>query len=102
MSLVARLCYILHMEIRQYFKFTGCVQGVGFRSTAQSSARAFGLSGWVRNCADGSVEMEAQGSEAKIAAMLKALRDNLFASIDRTECKTIPLLPDERGFRVRF
>ena len=90
------------MEIRQYFRFTGHVQGVGFRSTAQSSARAFGLSGWVRNCANGSVEMEAQGPEGKIAAMLKSLRDNLFICIDKTECHTIPLLTGEQGFRIRF
>lgn len=68
----------------------------------QTNARAFGLSGWVKNCSDGSVEMEAQGGEMLIAAMLKNLHNDVFISIDRTECKTIPLLPDEHGFRIRF
>ena len=45
----------LHAVVR------GAVQGVGFRATTSYEARKLGLGGWVRNRADGSVEVEAQG-----------------------------------------
>jgi acylphosphatase len=40
----------------------GTVQGVGFRWFAKELADALGLAGWVRNCGDGSVELEVEGS----------------------------------------
>jgi acylphosphatase len=41
----------------------GRVQGVFFRATAQREARRLGLTGWVRNRNDGSVEIVAEGDE---------------------------------------
>lgn len=49
---------------------TGHVQGVWYRASTVEQARAHGLTGWVRNRADGSVELEAQGDEAQVAALL--------------------------------
>ncbi len=52
----------------------GRVQGVGFRATTAREARRLGLSGWVRNCFDGTVEVLAAGDDAAIdelAAWLK-------------------------------
>lgn len=39
----------------------GQVQGVGYRAACSMRAQDLGLSGWVRNCSDGSVEVEAEG-----------------------------------------
>jgi acylphosphatase len=43
-------------------RVTGRVQGVSFRASTQHTALALGLKGWVRNLADGSVEIFAQGA----------------------------------------
>jgi acylphosphatase len=44
-----------------YARIRGIVQGVGFRYAARQEARRLGLSGWVRNDTDGSVELVAEG-----------------------------------------
>lgn len=49
------------------------MQGVGFRWWAAHEARALGLSGRVRNCADGTVELEAEGPETALRALLEAV-----------------------------
>lgn len=41
----------------------GRVQGVFFRASTQQEAQRLGLTGWVRNCKDGSVEIHAEGPE---------------------------------------
>ncbi len=48
-----------HLSIR----VTGKVQGVFFRTSTREEAQRLGLCGWVRNEADGSVRMEAEGDE---------------------------------------
>jgi len=54
-------------------KFQGHVQGVGFRYTVQHYARKFAVSGYVRNCVDGAVELVAEGSEEELKDFLKAI-----------------------------
>lgn len=49
---------------------TGHVQGVGFRYSAQQKASCLNLTGWVRNEADGSVEICCEGSPSNIALFL--------------------------------
>ena len=44
----------------------GRVQGVFFRAATQREARRLGLTGWVRNRPDGSVEIVAEGDEASL------------------------------------
>lgn len=51
------------------FRVTGRVQGVFFRASTQSAARDFGLTGYARNLADGSVEVLACGSEDALARL---------------------------------
>lgn len=50
------------------------MQGVGYRWWAEQSARRLGLDGWVRNCADGSVELLAIGAEAVLDQFAEACR----------------------------
>lgn len=49
---------------------TGRVQGVSYRAAAASEARRIGVVGWVRNRDDGSVELEVEGDDDKVAALL--------------------------------
>jgi acylphosphatase len=51
-------------------RITGTVQGVGFRAWMEQAARARGLSGWVRNRRDGSVEALIAGADDKVDEML--------------------------------
>ena len=90
-----------HMEkIRKYLTFTGRVQGVGFRYTAEYLAQSIGLTGWVRNEWDGSVAMEVQGTEEQIDLLIKKLRSGRFIRIDHVAELELPV-KIETGFHVR-
>ena len=52
----------------------GRVQGVGYRAWAMQMAARFGVRGWVRNRADGTVEALVIGEEPALAAMVEACR----------------------------
>jgi acylphosphatase len=52
----------------------GKVQGVFFRASTQDKAEALGLTGWVKNEADGSVLIEAEGSEDKLQNLISWCR----------------------------
>lgn len=87
-------------DIRKHIIFHGRVQGVGFRYTARYLAQPLGLTGWVKNEWDGTVEMEIQGREEEISQMLAGLNRGRFISIDWMDIKEIPL-EKESGFHVR-
>jgi acylphosphatase len=84
------------------FVVGGRVQGVGFRWSAASQAQRLGLQGWVRNCADGSVEGLASGE----AAALEQLRSWLAhgppgARVANVGWSEAGEAPEEAGFVIR-
>ena len=81
-------------KIRRHFIFHGEVQGVGFRYRAYHAANLYGVTGWVMNCPDGSVEMEAEGSEKDICGLIKSVTENSYAYIEDIESENIPLKND--------
>ena len=62
-------------------RITGRVQGVGYRLWAERTATALALRGWVRNRADGSVELAASGGDDAVAALIAACRQGPRAAI---------------------
>jgi len=54
--------------VRRHLMVHGRVQGVWFRRATQRTARALGVAGWVRNCADGSVEVVLEGEPERVTA----------------------------------
>lgn len=64
------------MTIRSvHVRVTGRVQAVGYRAFVENQAVTRGLSGWVRNRRDGSVEAVLSGQADTVAAMIAALRE---------------------------
>ena len=61
---------IAHLTLR----VTGMVQGVNFRWFTQHRATELGLAGWVKNCADGSVEIVAEGDQEALERLLDVAR----------------------------
>jgi acylphosphatase len=61
---------VKHLDIR----VRGRVQGVFFRATTQDAALELGVRGTVRNEPDGSVFIEAEGSEERLASFLRRVR----------------------------
>lgn len=57
-----------------YFRVTGRVQGVFYRQSTRYTAQNLGLTGFVRNLPDGSVEALAHGDGPSIAALLEYCR----------------------------
>lgn len=75
-------------RVRVRIVVSGLVQGVAFRQSTAEEARALGLSGWVRNLADGRVEAEVEGERAAVEALLRwARRGPPAARVDDVEAE---------------
>ena len=81
----------------------GRVQGVGYRESCVDAARAIGVSGWVRNRFDGSVEVLARGPLPQLDRLRAWLRRGPPAAIvDDLEVQPLPPpLPEVDGFERR-
>ena len=74
---------------------TGSVQGVFFRATTKAEADRLGITGWVRNTADGNVEIHAEGSPEALEQFQSWCRKGPpAAQVDHVEAKDVP----EEGF----
>src|SRR5256712_8720348 len=79
----------------------GRVQGVGFRWFVEREAHVLGISGWVRNNSDGSVEVLGQGSRDQLLGLRLRLRQGPRAArvddVEEFESKPVPGLT---AFRI--
>lgn len=81
-------------KVRKHIFFYGRVQGVAFRYYAVQKANQLGLTGWVKNLYDGSVEMEVEGQEELIDQLIIFLQNRTYIWIERIDAKKIPLQQD--------
>ena len=89
-------------QSRLHARIYGLVQGVFFRDTTRQQARALGLTGWVRNEADGSVEVIAEGLRADLETLLQFLRQGpSHARVDRVEADWAAATGEFSSFNVR-
>ena len=91
----------MQTKIRKHIIFYGRVQGVGFRYYAVNKANQLGLTGWVRNLPDGTVEMDVQGNEPSIDELIIFLQNRTYIWIERLDARSIPLI-EEFGFEERY
>jgi acylphosphatase len=80
----------------------GRVQGVFFRAETARAARSLGLSGWVRNTADGSVEAAFEGTPDAVTTVVEWCRHGpRFARVDSLDVREEEIT-GEKGFEVRY
>ncbi len=87
--------------MRRYYRFFGRVQGVGFRYRARQAADSLGVTGWVTNLYDGSVEMEAQGKEEELDRLVQMIQGSPYIDVTDLTVKDTREIPEERSFRIR-
>jgi acylphosphatase len=86
---------------RIHLIISGRVQGVGFRYFCSELAELLRLTGYARNRADGSVEVEAQGDENAIEQFAESVsRGPRYASVTNVEREEREVAAHERGFDV--
>ncbi|MBU1261200.1 MAG: acylphosphatase [Planctomycetes bacterium] len=80
--------------------FSGQVQGVGFRFTAERIARRYELAGFVRNASDGKVEILLQGREQDIDDCIEDLQQAF--AIRNIQLEDAPVDSSYEDFRITF
>ena len=63
------------MKKRVHVFYSGRVHGVGFRLTAEETAREWKVVGWIKNLRDGRVELVAEAEETVLQPFLDAVRN---------------------------
>jgi acylphosphatase len=82
-------------------RYTGRVQGVGFRYTAQHLAQGLSVAGYVRNLRSGDVELVAEGAAEEVDAFLAAIMRHLAGNIEQTFVQEIAP-GGYKGFSIRY
>jgi len=89
-------------QTARHIVFFGHVQGVGFRYTAQRIAGHHGLTGFVRNLPDGTVEMLAQGPAGDIDLCLEEIDAEFAGQVRDRQVQQVPPSSRHTDFRIAF
>jgi acylphosphatase len=85
----------------KWWRVTGRVQGVGFRNYVQKHGLRLGLTGYVRNLADGSVEVHAVGEKPGLDALSGYIRRGpMWAEVRTVDERTAEVVSYD-GFQIR-
>ena len=63
------------MRLGRHVRVAGRVQGVFFRAWTSDEARALGITGWIRNCSDGTVEAKLEGEPQNLDRLIELLHE---------------------------
>lgn len=89
--------------MRCFFKVRGQVQGIGYRYFVIQTAKKLSLTGWVRNCPNGNVETEAQGTEKNLRDFKTQLESgHSFAHVTQMIQEPIPEKKGEKYFKLEY
>jgi acylphosphatase len=88
------------MTVCKSVLYSGRVQGVGFRYTAQHLAAGYAVAGWVRNLPGGEVELVAEGEADEVERFLAAVAARMAGYIDRATTRD-EVAGGRRGFHIR-
>src|SRR2546421_12898787 len=86
---------------RQTCYFSGRVQGVGFRYTVQNLALQYNVRGYVRNMADGRVELVMEGPEGEMKSLVDDVAQKMNGYIKRVDQSTAPATGEFKQFCVK-
>jgi acylphosphatase len=86
---------------RRTVEYRGHVQGVGFRYTTHTIARRYQVNGYVRNLADGRVELVAEGEPHELDAFLSEVRERFFSNIRDERSDVQPASGEFTEFEIR-
>lgn len=88
--------------IQFHLLISGQVQGVGYRISARNVAEGLGLTGWVRNVADGRVEIMAEGDIELLEQLATwAKQGPRYAKVHDVEIKQLSAAGEFAGFFIR-
>ena len=89
-------------RIRYVVRYTGHVQGVGFRMTAVEQSRGLDVHGFVRNESDGSVTMDAEAAEVDLKELMRRIDTAMSGRIDGVHVDRRPPKNRQEGFGVEY
>jgi acylphosphatase len=86
---------------RRTVTYSGNVQGVGFRYTAQRLATRYAVTGYVRNLPNGTVELVAEGQPNELDKFLAAVSERMRDYIRKVNVVKQPATGEFDDFRIR-
>ncbi len=93
----------MDQKARAHIFVSGRVQGVFFRESARKKAKDLGVSGWVRNLADGRVEAVFEGEKEKIERMTKwAKKGPLISIVDNIDIVWEEYQAEFNDFEIKY
>ena len=89
-----------HKRLQAFF--SGSVQGVGFRYTAERIARKFPVTGYVKNLPNGGVEIAAEGEQKSVGEFLAQVREAFHTHIYDVKTSWSEATGEFKGFGIKF
>jgi len=90
-------------KVRAHVLISGSVQGVFFRANALYQAQGLGITGWVRNCRDGRVEVVLEGEKSALDRMISWCRKGPpGATVDNLKISREDYQGEFSSFSIRY